>query len=257
MITIKQIVEWFRLKVEHMATQAATSELFQFPGIERTSNAFKCELLNVAERLQTDPNYLCAVMSIESGFRPEIQNVWCIQNKDPSGNTCAAGLVQFMPATLRNWGLTPAQVRAMSDVAQLALVERFYAWAKGRLTSPGRVYMATFMPAFMDRDPSFVLGREGDPSLVEGIGLSYEKIYTQNAGLDRNKDGEITVADVTQTVESVYGSAAQKPPIKFQCWPGEGVGLPAASKSSRSAGGGLPLVAAGAMAIAAAMLLRR
>ena len=100
--------------------------LLAFPGIGRTSRAFRAELVRVGERLDIDPNFIAAVMAAESGFDPKATN--------PVGG--ATGLIQFMPATARLYGTTTDAIRRMSDVEQLTLVERFYATHRGRINSP-------------------------------------------------------------------------------------------------------------------------
>jgi hypothetical protein len=58
----------------------------------------------------------------------------------------------------------------------------------------GDLYMAVFMPKYVGADDNTVLGRNG------AAGFS-GKVYAQNKGLDKNKDGAITVADVKSSVQ--------------------------------------------------------
>jgi hypothetical protein len=58
----------------------------------------------------------------------------------------------------------------------------------------GDLYMAVFMPKYIGYDDNTVLGQNG------ALGFS-GKVYAQNKGLDRNKDGTITIADVKQSVQ--------------------------------------------------------
>jgi hypothetical protein len=58
----------------------------------------------------------------------------------------------------------------------------------------GDLYMAVFMPKYVGYDDATILGQHGAPGFSG-------KVYNQNRGLDRNKDGKITVADVKQSVE--------------------------------------------------------
>jgi hypothetical protein len=53
--------------------------------------------------------------------------------------------------------------------------------------------MAVFMPKYVGYPNETVLGQNGAPGFSG-------KVYAQNKGLDRNKDGAITVADVKQSV---------------------------------------------------------
>lgn len=61
---------------------------------KKVSPAFKSKVVAMAKMLNTDPNWLMAVMAFESGesFRPDIRN---------AAGSGATGLIQFMPATAR------------------------------------------------------------------------------------------------------------------------------------------------------------
>jgi len=174
--------------------------LYRFRGIERTSPAFRRELLAVAERLDTDPNYLAATMQTESGFDAAAFN--------PTGG--GGGLIGFMPATARALGTTVAKLRRMGDARQLRFVERFYSPFAGRLDSPRAVKLATFLPAFIDAPDSTVLGRRGATEILKPSGLSLGVIYEQNAGLDSNQDGMITAGEVGATATRAYEAARER-----------------------------------------------
>ena len=176
--------------------------LLATPGIARTSRAFREELVKVGERLAVDPNFIAAVISNESGFNPQTVN--------PTGG--ATGLIQFMPATAKAMGTTTAALRAMSDVQQLAYVERFYRPHAGKIGSPGQCYMATFLPAFMHKPSSFVLGRKGDPTVLYGS-TTLGKLYEQNAGFDATGKGYFDVGDVTARADATYRRAIQAGPF--------------------------------------------
>ena len=64
-------------------------------GIENTSEAFRRKVLEIADRLLIDPNFLMAIMSFESGatFDPNIKN---------AAGSGATGLIQFMPSTAKS-----------------------------------------------------------------------------------------------------------------------------------------------------------
>jgi len=169
--------------------------LFKFPGIERTSPEFRASLVTLGSKLDIDPNALAAVMSIESGFRPSARN--------PAGG--AVGLIQWMPSTLKLWGLDSTTVAAMSAVEQLVLVDRFFHVMARGVHDAGTLYMLTFLPKYAMADEDFVLGREGDYSTRDGLQL--HRIWAQNMGLDTNKDGEITVGEVKALARGRYDTA--------------------------------------------------
>ncbi len=174
------------------------SSLLAVPGLIKTSAWFRWELVNIGRRLNINPDYLSNVMGIESGFNPAATN--------PYG--AATGLIQFMPATAERLGTTTGALRAMSAEDQLQYVEAFYKPFAGRLHNPGDAYMATFMPAFVGKPSSFVLGQEGSNETISG--LSKGTIYEQNAGLDQNHDGYLTVGDVTAVAENRYHSVSAR-----------------------------------------------
>ena len=80
----------------------------------------------MAGRLGTQPEYLLAVMSFETGgsFSPGIRN---------GAGSGATGLIQFMPATARELGTSTEALARMSATEQLEYVERYFA----RRSDPG------------------------------------------------------------------------------------------------------------------------
>ncbi len=139
-----------------------------------------------------DVNAIAAVIKIESGGKPDAVN-------KTSG---ATGLIQFMPQTAKDLGTTVEALRTMSALGQLDFVERYYERALGGVvpTDPGDYYVAVFMPAYLGRADSDVIATKG------------EKVYDQNAGLDANNDGELTVGDVRAIFHRTYDSAATRGP---------------------------------------------
>ena len=146
---------------------------------------FNKKLEKVAGQLGVDSKDLMAIFKQESGVNPHIQNKM-------SG---ATGLIQFMPATARSLGTTTDELKDMDAVKQLDYV---YMYFKMVGVKPGMklgdLYMAVFMPKYVGASDDTVLGQDG------GAGFS-GKVYAQNKGLDRNRDGTITVADVKQSVQ--------------------------------------------------------
>lgn len=177
--------------IEWLGAISTEPELLAIPGLPKTTSEFRWKLWEMGQRLQIDPSYIAAVMSLESGFNPA--------NTNP--NTRATGLIQFMPSTARALGTTVDALRGMSAVEQLPYVERYYSKYRGRLHTPGQVYMITFMPkyAFSSRDT--VIARQGS------------NVYDQNRGLDVNKDGVLTVGDVMSKVEAVVARAGGSVPV--------------------------------------------
>ena len=145
---------------------------------------FKEKLEKIAKALGTTPNAMLAVMKQESGVNPAAQN--------KIGG--ASGLIQFMPDTARMLGTTTDDLRKMDAVQQLDYVYKYYKYTGVGDGSAGDLYMATFMPKYVGYPDHTVLGAEG----AEGFS---GKVYAQNKGLDRNRDGKITVGDVKSSVQ--------------------------------------------------------
>lgn len=135
------------------------------------------KLIAISDALQTDPNWLMAVMMFESGINPAAVNKW-------SG---ATGLIQFMPSTARNLGTSVEELRNMSSIDQLQYVERYLRPYSGKLNSLVDVYFAVFFPAAIGKADNWVL---------QTSSLSASKIAAQNPIFDTDKDSKITVKEV-------------------------------------------------------------
>jgi len=149
---------------------------------------FKKKVEKIAQLLGTTSGALMAIFKQESGVNPHIQN-----------SIGATGLIQFMPDTARRLGTTTAELARMDGVEQLDYVYKYYKMTGVGDGSVGDLYMATFMPKFVGYPDEFVLGQLAGGK-VPGTNLSSDLVYKQNKGLDRNRDGKITVADVKQSV---------------------------------------------------------
>lgn len=208
--------------------------LLDLPGLSARESAepgFALALSGVAARLGLDPNYLGAVMSLESGFDPQATN----PNKDRNGES-ATGLIQFMPATAKLVGTTVEALHAMTAIQQLPFVEAFYKVAgRGiRKDTPGDYYMATFMPKFVGAPPETVLATRGEAN------------YDENAGLDTDGDGTITVADVWKKIDTRVGNARTVPMLVIDTDAEKKSPLPAArAPSLQSPSPGSPLPSSG------------
>ena len=144
---------------------------------------FHEKLKKVATGLGTTTQALLAVMKQESSVNPQARN--------PHSN--ATGLIQFRPDTARRLGTSVEELYKMDGVQQLDYVYKYYKMTGVGDGSAGDLYMATFMPKYIGYPDNFVLGKQGDPGFSG-------KVYAQNAGLDRNKDGAISIGDVKNSV---------------------------------------------------------
>jgi hypothetical protein len=149
----------------------------------RVSQAFRDQVRTIASGLGCDADHLMAAMAFETGetFSPSIRN---------AAGSGATGLIQFMPSTAQALGTTTTGLAAMSAEQQLAFVERYFAPFRGKLATLEDVYMAILWPRAVGQPNSYVLfSRSGKP-----------RTYQQNAGLDRDGDGNVTKQEAASVV---------------------------------------------------------
>lgn len=156
-------------------------------GIEKTSEAFRKKVLEIADRLLIDPNFLMAIMSFETGatFDPKIKS---------AAGSGATGLIQFMPATARGLGTTIEDLEKMTAIEQLDYVEKYFAPRRGKLLTIEDAYMAVLYPKGIGKGKDFVLFEK--PSAQ----------YRQNSGLDWNGNGKVTVGEACRKVSERLGT---------------------------------------------------
>jgi hypothetical protein len=102
-----------------------------------------------------------------------------------------------MPDILKGlgWSDGPDAFKLLSAEQQLPYVERFYRPYVGNLTSPGRLYQATFLPATLPgTDESSIIAAPNGP---------HADAFRWNPMLDTNRDGVITVGDLTARISNV------------------------------------------------------
>ena len=156
----------------------------------KVSTAFKEEVIILAAGLECDPSHLMAAMAFETGetFSPSIRN-------RQSG---ATGLIQFMPATAKSLGTSTAALAAMTAEDQLMFVGQYFnAWS-GRMKTLSDVYMAVLWPRAVGKPDASVLFAA--PS----------NAYAQNAGLDVNRDGEVTKGEAASKVQRALDKGLSK-----------------------------------------------
>ncbi len=161
----------------------AASELInKVPEGERS--VFKTKVDQVASRLGISPNWLMAVMDLESGLSPSITNSY--------GYT---GLIQFGSDAAREIGTTTTALRAMTRVQQMDYVEKYYRmWMSrlgiNKLSDFIDTYLVVFYPTGIKiKDPEAALtsdkaeianpylrGANGDITR-NSIRAAYEKRY--------------------------------------------------------------------------------
>lgn len=145
-----------------------------------TPAAFESRVVEIANNLGINPNWLMIVMYFESGLNPSAVN-------KISG---ATGLIQFMPSTAQRLGTSTDELKTMDAISQLAYVEKYLSSYKGEMASLTDVYLSVFYPAAVGKEDGYILG-----------GDNAELVARQNRIFDTNKDGLITKAEVTQYIE--------------------------------------------------------
>lgn len=145
----------------------------------RRDAAFVQEVERVSSKYGFSSGALIGLMQSESGVNPQARN--------PNGG--ATGLIQFMPATARGLGTSTDALYRMNRVQQMRYVDAYFApYASGlRGASAGKLYAYVFLP-----------GRANRSSGV--LTQNPENYYTHNRGLDMNRDGSITIADLDRRI---------------------------------------------------------
>jgi hypothetical protein len=176
---------------------------YLIPTSERT--AFENKVTDVANKLNTNPDWLMQVMKAESGLRADIQNPIEMQGGH------ATGLIQFAPDTAKALGTTTDALKKMSRVQQMDYVYKYFEPYKGKLNSYFDVYLPVFFPA--------AIGHTNDDAYVfKTSRISAAAVAKANPSIDVNKDGVVTMADfkayLKKTVDQkywdqVFGSSVQ------------------------------------------------
>ena len=149
---------------------------------------FLTKVKKIANNLNCNYKDLLAVMNAESGIKTTAVNK----------STNATGLIQFMPKTAQGLGTTVEQLKKMTPVKQLDYVEKYLQQTKrqagfsaDKKLSGGELYALVFRPA----------------RAKTGIFATKEEAaYKLNEGLDLNKDGKVTMDELSKRVQNFYVS---------------------------------------------------
>lgn len=139
--------------------------------------AFAAKVITICSQLSIDPNWLMAVMYIESGLNPASVN----------SSTGAVGLIQFLPSTAIELGTTAEALRSMSNVDQLDYVYSYLKPYRSKIQSFTDCYFAVFFPAAIGHYSDWIL---------QAYGMSAGYVAGKNGGYDPNNDNEITFREV-------------------------------------------------------------
>lgn len=132
----------------------------------------------MSKRLNMSSKDLKGLIYSESGGNPQAVNK----------HSGATGLIQFMPKTAAALGTSTEALKRMTAEQQLPYVEKYLKMSKknagfdaNHQLSAGELYALVFMPAKAKKE---VLCSSGT------------KAYSLNRGLDRNRDGRITITEL-------------------------------------------------------------
>jgi len=151
----------------------------------RVDQPFRVRVRKMGSNLNINPDWLMAVMGFETGY-----------TFDPTASnpgSSATGLIQFLETTARGLGTTTSALRRMTAVEQLDYVEKYFAQYASRITNLGDCYMAVLWPVAMSRPDSYVMWTK--------VG-QYARQYAANAGLDVNRDDQITRGEAVARVNA-------------------------------------------------------
>lgn len=137
---------------------------------------FLGEVNRVSRVFNIDANDLLGLMQSESRINAQARN----------SGTGATGLIQFMPSTARGLGTSTDELARMSRAQQMRFVEAYFHQVRlPRGANAGQLYGAVFLPGRINQNP---LTRAG------------ERYYGPNAGLDVDRNGDISQQDLIAKV---------------------------------------------------------
>ena len=171
------------------------------PGLASMSQVFLRDLWLMCSEHAWDVDTVAAVISVESGFKPDIKN--------PLKGQTASGLLQFTDATARGLGVKDGAegVRRMSALEQLPLVEKYYVRAFGSRSPRTVDYYLAVLGVVTGQPDTTILWRVTDPKKFNN---GEDNLYTLNRGLDVDKNGAITVGDTLSVITKQQAKAAGK-----------------------------------------------
>lgn len=141
---------------------------------------FLKEINAIGKDLGVQPSLLLVKFYIESRIDPTQRNE----------DTNASGIFQLMPIGMPD-GMTPSQFRKLTATQQLKYYREYITPYKKHLKDAEieDLYLLGLYPKAVVSNPK-----------PEIIFQSPSKFYTQNNGLDYNKDGKITRRDIRRTI---------------------------------------------------------
>ena len=191
---ILQRVQALQLRLKSYSTETSPSDLDNDRLIcwgRKVDSGFKAGVLWIEEQLGLSADNLMACMAFETGgtFSSTIRN---------AAGSSAIGLIQFMATTAEALGTTTEKLGKMTPLQQLSFVYKYFAAFGKDLSHWGLedTYMAILYPKAIGKDLDYAM-------FVSGLA------YSQNAGLDKNKDRKVTKGEASAAVQRQYALGIQ------------------------------------------------
>jgi len=177
---------------EHLAASAARPQLYLMDKASlyvTDTDAFEDKVREVADAIDMQPEWLMAVMYSESSFDAARSN---------GKGSGAAGLIQWMPATAKDFGTSVYKLKKMDHIQQMDYVQKYFERVKkkyGSFNTLTEVYLAILYPRAIPQDYCYTL--YADPT----------EAYKKNEILDEDSDGRVTVSDIDKRMKRLYPKA--------------------------------------------------
>ena len=154
---------------------------------------FLSGIQKIADKHNIKAAELLGLIASESGFKGDALNK----------STGAGGLIQFKPEIAKEFGTTVDDIRGMSLVDQLPLIDRYLSKNLPDNATTSQLYGSVFMPSYADKGPDFQLLGSGDQfDDGEKINSTIRARYERNAGLDLDDDGFISVGELGSRIKN-------------------------------------------------------
>ena len=143
---------------------------------------FLAEVKRVCQKFGIKEGDLLGLMASESGFNPA------------EDNGSHVGLIQFSRDSAASVNTTQAALKRMTRAQQMKYVEAYFQYWKDQGKFPdnptaGQLYSVVFAPAYANKQDHEALYSRGSAA------------YANNAPLDTNNDGQITMAEMGERIQ--------------------------------------------------------
>lgn len=131
-------------EIEFMDDQKKLFLIEKYP-YDLSRDDFGNKVVQIAQDVQTDPDYLMMALYIESHFRANFRNHY------GTGD----GMLPFIQSQAKRMGTTVQEIEEMTPLEQLDCVHDYYKHYEGRLNSLIDVYLAFYFPLAFNKNDQF------------------------------------------------------------------------------------------------------